>query len=193
MNTNETLSLAPEDQGHEPRSEGGTLNELLPAAYGEMTKTARRYSRSSDSTSPTGLVHEAYLRLAATNRRFESQRHLCAAAALTMRRIAIDDSRSRSRTKRGGDRKRVPLLEPMCATPPEDASRMTLNSALSQLARWDRRKAKVVELHYFEGLGIQETANELKISRRTVLRDLRRSKSWLATNLGAPSEPKVHS
>jgi len=187
MKNHETTSPASEDRIFNPAPEGGTLDELLPAAYSKMKRTAARYARSAESTSPTGLVHEAYLKLAASRRKFESHQHLCAAAALTMRRIAIDSARSRARTKRGGDRRRVPLLEPMCVTPPKDTDRMTLASALEQLAEWDRRKARAVGLHYLEGYGIQETANVLKVSRRTVLRDLESSKDWLAFNLGAPS------
>ena len=133
--------------------------------------------------SATDLVHDAYLKFVASRRSFEGRRHLVAAAAITMRRLVVDHGRVRARLKRGGDRERVVLNETMRATPAVDIEVLALGLALKRLAARDQRKAKVIELHFFDGLGIQETADALEISRRTVLRDLDLGKAWLAEEL----------
>jgi RNA polymerase sigma factor (TIGR02999 family) len=163
------------------------LEELMGLVYNELRKIARSYMRRQgrgQTLQATALINEAYLRMVeAQAPDFKDRAHFYAVAAQMIRRILVDATRARCAAKRQGDRVRVTFSDqlPVCAD--EDADLLALDDALSALAKWDARKARVVELRYFGGLSVAETAEVLKISPQSVLRDWKLSKVWLAREL----------
>jgi RNA polymerase sigma factor (TIGR02999 family) len=133
---------------------------------------------------PTSLVHEAYLRLTVDeNIQWANRRHFFAAAARAMRRIRVDDARKRKRLKRGGGRKAGPIHEGPAAFDQDSAEVLAVDEALNKLERRDPRKTEVVLLRYFTGLSVEETANALGISPRTVDNEWRFARAWLRREL----------
>jgi len=128
-------------------------------------------------------VHEAYARLAQGDATFANRAHFFAIAARTMRRILVDHARSKGRDKRGGGAAKVTLTEAAAVSDPASFDVLALDEALDALTDVDRRKAEVVELHFFGGLSYAETSTALGISEATVDRDLRLAKAWLAERL----------
>ncbi|HXJ92691.1 MAG TPA: sigma-70 family RNA polymerase sigma factor [Terriglobia bacterium] len=177
------------------RGEPGALEKLTPLVYKELHGLARRYmaqERSGHTLQTTALVNEAYLRLAsAGDAGWESRAHFFAASARAMRRILVDWARSRQATKRGGEVKPLQLEEALALTDEHDPDLVALDDALNALAALDLRKSRVVELRFFGGLSIEETAHVLKVSPHTVTRDWRFAKVWLRREItqGEPSEP----
>jgi RNA polymerase sigma factor (TIGR02999 family) len=170
-------------------SEGdeGALTELVPRVYAELHRLAHHHMRGErrDATlQTTALVNEAYLRLVDTSRiRWESRGHFLAVAAQAMRRILVDAARARDADKRGGSAPHVPIEDvPLAALEPS-ASLVALDEALDVLAGVDERKSHVVELRYFGGLSVAETAAVLHVSPETVHRDWRVAKAWLHREL----------
>ncbi|MFH2000340.1 MAG: sigma-70 family RNA polymerase sigma factor [Planctomycetota bacterium] len=162
----------------------GAGEALLPIVYDELHSMARIYMRGErpDHTlQTTALVHEAYLRLGGTYEEgWESQGHFMRVAAQAMRRILIDHARSKHSLRRGGDRKREPLDEEAMALveePPIDF--LALDCALKKLADVDPRIVQVIELRFFAGLSVEDTAKVLAISPRTVKYEWRMAKAWL--------------
>jgi len=159
------------------------LDRLMPLVYQELRRLARRYMRDERPDhllQTTALVHEAYLRLVDVNRvDWESRNHFFAVSAQMMRRILVEAARRRNADKRGGDASHVALDEALVPAPARDADLIALDEALDSLATLDPRKARVVELRYFAGLGVQETAGVLGVSTETVTRDWRMAKLWL--------------
>jgi RNA polymerase sigma factor (TIGR02999 family) len=128
----------------------------------------------------TALVHEAYLRLIDSSRvRWQNRAHFFAVSAQLMRRILVDFARSRHYLKRGGDAPRVSLAEAFEVAGEQDADLVALDDALQNLASVDPRKSQVVELRFFGGLSVEETAEVLQVSPDTVMRDWRLAKLWL--------------
>ena len=162
------------------------FEKLVPLVYQELHALARRYMRSerSDHTlQATALVNEAYVRLIDVNRiRWQNRSHFFAVAALTMRRILVEFARQRHRQKRGGDAVRVPI-DDVDMPQERTADLVALNDALSTLATFDPRMGQVVELRFFGGLTVQETADVLKVSPETVMRDWKTAKVWLLREL----------
>jgi RNA polymerase sigma factor (TIGR02999 family) len=155
--------------------------ELLPLVYQELHQLARRYMRDEGNPGvlqTTALVHEAYLRLVDLDIGWESRSHFYGMAARTMRRVLVDFARSRRAQKRGGGEKPLSLDENLVSLE-RSAELLALDDALEELAAFDPRKARVVELRYFGGLTIDEAAEVLQISHATVERDLRMAKAWL--------------
>jgi RNA polymerase sigma factor (TIGR02999 family) len=133
----------------------------------------------------TALLHEAYLRLIDAKRAdWHDRSHFLAACSQIMRRILVDHARRRQAAKRGGGGANVPLEEAWVASPEPDTDLVALDEALDALAKHDSRKAKVVELRFFAGLSVEETAAVLAISEESVLRDWRLARAWLARELG---------
>lgn len=163
-------------------------DELFPLVYDELRRLARsRMAGQPPGTTlqPTALVHEAYLKLVGTgDPGWQSRAHFFGAAARAMRNILVDQARRKGSLKRGGDRKRVdsddvePFIEPIS----EDI--LSLDEALKELEQQDERKARIVMLHYFAGMTLDETAAALGISVPTVQREWRFTRSWLFTRLG---------
>ena len=167
--------------------DGEALEHLIPLVYDELHRMAKRYMNSQPSKhtlQTTALIHEAYVKLAAQKEnRFENRSHFFAVAAKAMRHILVDHARSKKAEKRGGEFE-VGLLEEAAIVTTERASEIVaLNEALKALERLDERRSRVVELRYFGGLSIEETAEVLKVSVETVQRDWRFAKSWLLREL----------
>ena len=139
---------------------------------------------------PTALVNEAYLRLVDIAQvRWQDRAHFFAVAAQTMRRILVDGARTRTAGKRGGGAVHVNLDESIDAMPDRGSQLVALDDALEALARLDPRKAKVIEMRFFGGLSVAETAEVLRIAPETVMRDWKMSRAWLMRELAAPRRP----
>jgi RNA polymerase sigma factor (TIGR02999 family) len=167
------------------------LEKLMPIVYGELHRMARRYMahESPDHTLQTSaLVNEAYLRLVdAANANWQNRVHFFAVSAQAMRRILVDWARSRQSLKRGGQFRPLQLDDALAVTQEQPVDLVALDDALEALAAMDPRKSQVVELHFFGGLNLEETAEVLKISSDTVLRDWKLAKSWLRCELSGES------
>jgi len=170
-------------------SEGddSALAQLVPRVYDELRRIAHhhvRAERPGRTLQTTALVHEAYLRLVDTRRvRWESRAHFLGVAAQAMRRILVDAARARGARKRGGNAAVVALDEAALLAPQREASLVALDDALTALAEVDPRKSRVVELRYFGGLSVEETAAVLRVSPETVHRDWRVAKAFLLREL----------
>ena len=167
------------------------LNELLPRIYAELRSLASNYLnreyRKNHTLQPTALVHEAYLRLVnQKTARWESRSHFFGAAANVMRQILVDHARSQKAEKRGGEHERIQLEESIVIQSNEKSFELlALDEALEELAKFDAQKSKIVELRYFGGLSIEETAQVLRVSEITVKRHWRVAKAWLYGRLKA--------
>ena len=164
------------------------LEQLLPLVYDELHRQAARYlrrERIGHTLQTTALIHEAYLRLIdQRDVRWQSRTHFFAIAAQMMRRVLIDYARAKHREKRGGDDVRLPLdAVNLVATDENSVDLMALDQALQRLAELDEQQARVVELRYFGGLSLEETAEVLHISRATTARDWDVAKAWLRREL----------
>jgi RNA polymerase sigma factor (TIGR02999 family) len=159
------------------------LADLLPIVDGELRRLARRQMRRErpDHTLQTSaLINEAYLRLGGVRRmRWRNRAHFFAMAARLMRRVLVDHARRRGYLKRGGAARKVPLDEAAHVAVEPERDLMALDAALTALEAIDARKSQVVELRFFGGLTVKETADVLKISDDTVVRDWRLAKAWL--------------
>jgi RNA polymerase sigma factor (TIGR02999 family) len=142
-----------------------------------------RGERARDSLQATALVHEAYLRLVDTQRvNWQNRAHFLAMAARLMRRILVDLARARQYRKRGGGAIQVSLTDAL-SVPDKAEDLLALDEALSELARFDERRSRVVELRFFAGLSVDETAAVLRISPDTVMRDWKLARTWLRREL----------
>ena len=160
------------------------FDELLPLIYSELHRRAAiylRHERQNHTLQPTALVHEAYLKLVdQSNVRWENRMHFFAVAARAMREILIDHAKSRKREKRGGGAENLPLEEALLAAAEQsDVDLIALDEALTRLGEIDPQQVRIVELRYFCGLSLDETAETLGISRATVTRDWTMAKAWL--------------
>jgi len=174
-------------------AEGDTqaLDELMPVVYRELHRLARIYmnrERAGHSLQATALVNEAYLRLVDYKRmQWQDRAHFFAVSAQLMRRILVERARRRN-LKRGGGIQHVNLNEAAFLKTIPDLT--ALDDALNVLSRVDQRKVQIVEMRYFGGLSVEETAEVLKTSPRTVMRDWNAAKAWLYRELrGAPDGP----
>jgi RNA polymerase sigma factor (TIGR02999 family) len=167
-------------------SEGNqeVLDKLMPLVYDELRRQASRYlrrERANHTLQTTALIHEAYLKLIDQNQvEWQNRTHFFAIAAQAMRRILVDYARERNREKRGGAAENLPLEEAaFVVSEGKNVDLVALDEALTRLAEFDERQARVVELRYFSGLSIDETADVLGISNVTVRRDWNMAKAWL--------------
>ena len=162
-------------------------DKLLPLVYDEFRALARHYlaqERANHTLQPTALVHEAYMKLVDQTRvDWQGRSHFFAVAAQAMRRILVDHARARQRDKRGGGRARVALEEDVALSPQKDEDVLALDEALQALAKLDPRQAKVVELRFFGGLSVEEVAQALGVSKRTVEGDWTFARAWLSREL----------
>jgi RNA polymerase sigma-70 factor, ECF subfamily len=163
------------------------FERLVPLVYAELRRVAHRRMRDERPDhvlQTTALINEAYLRLIDINRvRWQNRAHFYAVAAQVMRRILVDAARERDARKRGGEISHVVFDEALMPTPERDADLVALDAALAALADVDPRKSQVVELRYFGGLNVEETAEVLSVSVETVARDWRLAKLWLLREL----------
>ncbi len=165
----------------------GALEKLTPLVYKELRRLAAHYmagQRPDHTLQATALVNEAYLRLVDWKpMRWQGRAHFFAASAQLMRRILVDFARSHRRTKRGGGQHAMSLDEAAVVSPAKSADLLALDDALKRLAKIDARKVEVVELRFFGGLSVEETAAVLKVSPFTVIRDWNLAKAWLLCDL----------
>jgi RNA polymerase sigma factor (TIGR02999 family) len=163
------------------------LAKLTPLVYRQLREIARRYmagERDGHILQTTALVHEAYVRLVDCGRvNWQDRAHFFAVSAQLMRRILIDFARSRGYLKRGGDVPHISLEEVPSVSNEPDVNLVALDDALKALAALDERKSKVVELKFFGGLNVEETAEVLRVSSDTVMRDWKLAKIWLLREL----------
>jgi RNA polymerase sigma-70 factor, ECF subfamily len=165
------------------------LDQLVPLVQGELHHLARRYMAGESAGHPlqtTALVNEAYVRLIDGSRvQWQSRAHFFAVSARLMRHILVDIARARRKLKRGGDAVWISLEEAPDIPEPSSAEVIAIDDALNALAAFDDRKSRVVELRFFGGLTIAETAAVLGISPVTVTRDWDLARAWLARELGS--------
>ncbi|HWL95108.1 MAG TPA: ECF-type sigma factor [Phycisphaerae bacterium] len=172
--------------------DAGAADDLLPLVYEELRLAAGRLFRSqsrSHTLQPTALVHEAYLRMVKAEvgspQSLKSRAHFCRVAAKAMRQILINHARDKRAAKRGGefDRERMTLCDAESPGDAHEADVLSVHESLERLALLDERQAAICELRFFGGLTVDEIAEGLGVSKRTVELDWKMAKSWLATQL----------
>jgi RNA polymerase sigma factor (TIGR02999 family) len=163
------------------------LDRLAPLVHGELHRLARRYmsgEREGHVLQTSALINEAYLRLIDWKSvRWQNRAHFFGVAAQLMRRILVDFARRRPKSE-GGEARLVALDEALTVAGGREADLVALDEALDELARFDERKSRVVELRFFGGLSVEETAEVLKVSGVTVMREWNKAKAWLYRRLG---------
>jgi RNA polymerase sigma factor (TIGR02999 family) len=174
------------------QGEEAALGQLSPLVYGELHRLAQHYmagERPGHLLQTTALVNEAYLRLIDWKQvEWQNRAHFFGLAAQIMRRILVDFARARHREKRGGEVLQVSLSEAADIPPEHGRDLVALDDALNSLAALDPRQAQVVELRFFGGLSLEETAEVLKVSVGTIRRDWSLAKAWLYDELSAKGE-----
>ena len=170
------------------RGDQSALDKLIPLVYDELRRLAHKHMRREKAghvLQTSALVNEAYLRLAGESQvQWQNRAHFFGIAARLMRRILVDDARRRSFDKRGGSRIQVSLSEALSVAQEQAANVLALDNALKNLAANDARQSEIVELRFFGGLSIDETAEVLKVSPGTVMRDWTMAKAWLRREIG---------
>jgi RNA polymerase sigma-70 factor (ECF subfamily) len=165
------------------------VDKLLPLVYEELHRLAARYmgrERTDHTLQTTALVNEAYVRLTDGGLvHWQDRSHFFAVSAQIMRRILVDAARAHRSDKRGGEHPHVSFDEALTVSPEPRPDLLALDEALNALAAIDPRKSKVVELRFFGGLSVQETAQALNVSPDTVMRDWRLAKAWLLRELSS--------
>jgi len=168
------------------------LHKLIPLVYAEMRQIAGRVlrrERRDHTLQPTALVHEAYLRLVdQRNVNWQNRAHFFAIAAQAMRRIVVDHARRHNALKRGGDNLKVELEAALALPGAKDLDVVKLDDALVALAAFDAQQSQIVELRFFGGLSIEETAEVIGISPATVKRDWSMAKAWLHREMHSGGE-----
>ena len=175
------------------KGDEAALERLVPLVERELHRIARRCmagERAGHSLQATALVNEAYLRLIDVQHvNWQDRAHFLAMSARLMRRILVDWARSKGYQKRGGGAPKVTFDEALPITDERGTNLVALDEALEALAKFDERKSKVIELRFFGGLSVEETAEVLKVSSDTVMRDWKLAKAWLFREMGSSSTP----
>lgn len=173
-------------------SEREPAAELLPGLYDELRGLAAALTRRlapGQTLQPTALVHEAYMRLVGTtDPGWEGRRHFFGSAARAMRQILVEQARRRAAIKHGGAGQRVELIDDLAFIEPPADDLLALDDAIQQLHTHDPKLAEIVNLRYFAGLSVDEAAEVMGSSPRSVFRDWRYAKAWLAKKLGSAVE-----
>ncbi|HEY2796416.1 MAG TPA: sigma-70 family RNA polymerase sigma factor [Thermoanaerobaculia bacterium] len=174
------------------RGDSGALERLTPIVYEELRRIAAGYMRKErpgHTLQATALVNEAYVRLIGQKRvSWQNRAHFFGIAAQLMRRVLIDHARRRQAEKRGADRLRVSTDAEIASGPDLDFDMLAIDGALTRLERLDPPQARIVELRFFGGLTVEETAEVVGISTATVKREWRTARVWLRREVGAESE-----
>lgn len=177
-------------------SKGAGIDEIIPFVYEELHRQARRYlrrERANHTLQTTALINEVYLRLAAQKEMvWQNRAQFFGVAASMMRRILVDYAKTRHRVKRGGAEETLPLEEAAdleIETTDEKAriDLILLDSALNKLGKLDERQARIVELRYFSGLTVEETAEIMHLSEKTIIREWKVAKAWLSREINTGS------
>ena len=175
--------------------DAAALDQLTPRVYRELRRMAAKFlqnERQGNSMQSVELVNEVYLRLVDIERvNWQDRAHFFAMAATLMRRILLDRARKRLTDKRGGKAPAVNLDDAPEVATGRARELVALDDALNNLAKVDPRKAQIVELRFFGGLSVEETAEVVKVSRETVLRDWKMARAWLLSELGAAGQAAV--
>jgi RNA polymerase sigma-70 factor, ECF subfamily len=170
-------------------------DQLVPLVYEELHRAAARclrHERPDHTLQTTALVHEAYIKLTAQrSARWQNRAHFFALASQLMRRILVDYARTKRRSRRGGGRQRVPLDEALLVSPERTDEMLAVDESLSRLEKLDARQARIVELRYFGGLTVEEAAEALGISAKTITREWNVAKAWLYGDLKQQSVQSV--
>ncbi len=173
--------------------DNSALERLTPLVYHELHRLAHRYmaaEQPGQTLQTTALVHEVYLRLVDVNNiDWQNRAHFYGLCARLMRRILIDFARSRNYQKRGGHFPHIELEEAATVSAVVGSELLAVDEALKQLATVDARKSEVVELRFFGGLTVEETATALRVSKETVMRDWKLAKAWLLRQLSHEASP----
>jgi RNA polymerase sigma factor (TIGR02999 family) len=173
--------------------DSAALDRLIPIVHDELYRIAHRCmaaEKPGHTLQPTALVNEAYLRLIETRRmNWQNRAHFLAMAARIMRRILVDFARSKQYQKRGGGAVRVTLVDDVAVSTEPGRDLVALDEAIDALARVDERKSRVIEMRFFGGLSVKETAEALQVSPETVIRDWRLAKAWLLRQLRGDTAP----
>jgi RNA polymerase sigma-70 factor, ECF subfamily len=173
-----TQLLTAWSQGNE-----AALDELTPLVYNDLHQRARNYlrrERPDHTLQPTALIHEAYLRLVHESKpEWNDRAHFFAVASRVMRQILVDHARRHQAGKRGSGAANVSLDEALAPARSENSDLMALDEALTKLAEFDNRKCRIVEMRYFGGCTVEETAQALGIAGITVMREMRLAEAWL--------------
>ncbi len=163
------------------------LGELLPIVYQELRKIADSYlrrERSDHTLQPTALINEAYLRLVDQSLpQWQNRAHFYGVAAQLMRQILVEHARAQLAQKRGGGAEQIELEDALNYAPEKAAELVALDDALTELSSFDERKSRLIELRYFGGLSVEETAHVMNISTATVTREQRLAQAWLRQSL----------
>ncbi len=174
------------------QGDAGALDRLIPLVHDELRRLADRHlrrERSDHSFDPTDLVHEAYLRLVdKTHPQWRDRAHFFAVAGQVMRRILVDHARGLQTAKRGGGVVRLTFDEAEEPVEQQASDLVALDDALEALADFDARRARIIELRFFGGLTIEETAEVLGVSTATVIKDARLARAWLRAEMDGPPE-----
>ena len=174
------------------RGDKEALDQLMPIVYDELRRQAARYLRreqAGNTLQTTALIHEAYVRLVdQRNVQWQNRAHFFGIAAQMMRRILVDHARAKKRVKRGGSDVRVSLGDATVAVKGQDLDVVALDEALERLAQIDEQQSRVVELRFFSGLTVEETAEVMGISKATVKRDWSMAKAWLHRELSGDTD-----
>jgi RNA polymerase sigma factor (TIGR02999 family) len=169
------------------------LDQLMPSVYQELRKVADSYlrqERPDHTLQPTALINEAYLRLVKQDfPEWQSRRHFYGVAAQLMRQILVEHARARAADKRGGGARTFSLDEALTFSAEKAAELVALDDALVALAQFDERKVRVIELRYFGGLSLEETAEALDVSVATVGNEMRVARAWLRREMNPQSLP----
>jgi RNA polymerase sigma factor (TIGR02999 family) len=170
-----------------------SLDSLLPAVYHELRRLAAgyiRHEKPGQTLQPTALVHEAYLRLMKDRpERWQNRAHFCAIAAHSMRQILIERARARNAQKRWGEKARITLDEGLLGGAEQSVDLLALDEALERLAALDPEQARIIELRFFGGLTVEETADAMSVSPATVKRHWTVARAWLARELESRPDP----
>ena len=165
------------------RGDQSALDQLMPAVYDELYKLANSYlrrERPGHTLQPTALINEAYLRLIKQDfPEWQSRRHFYGVAAQLMRQILVEYARGRAAEKRGGGDQKFSLDEALTFSDEKAGELVALNDALIALAKFDERKVRIIELRYFGGLSLEETAAALGLSIATIGHEMRLARAWL--------------
>jgi RNA polymerase sigma factor (TIGR02999 family) len=171
------------------------LDELMPLVYNELRAVARRYlaqERPGHTLQSTALVNEAYMKLIGQRDvQWQNRAHFFGVAAQLMRRLLVDHARRRKRTKRGSGGTRITLVEGLASVEPVDIDAIALDDALTSLEQLDPRKGRLVELRFFGGLTVEETAEVMGTSAGTVKREWQFAKAWLYRRMKQGSSSDV--
>jgi RNA polymerase sigma factor (TIGR02999 family) len=171
--------------------DAAALDRLTPRVYEELRRMSRRYMRAErmgHTLEPTALVNDLYLRLVDVSSAAWTDRvHFFAACAQMMRRMLVDSARARRSGKRGGPAPKVSIDDALVIAPERDSATVALDDALNELQEVDPRKARIVEMRYFGGMSVEETAAVLIVSPQTVMRDWKLAKAWLSSQIKNPA------